>query len=149
MAHRLACRMGDRLAAVVSLAGAGATAEKACAPATSLAVLEVHGDADPIVRYQGGRVFDDGALEAHPSAPDTIRAWANRLGCPARVRPSVTTIDLDPHLPGAETTAERYGPCPRGSAELWTVHGGGHHVAGPEIMDGVRQFLVRHPKPRP
>jgi polyhydroxybutyrate depolymerase len=159
MAHRLACWMDDRLAAIVSLAGAGRAREEACPIASSLAVLEVHGDADPIVRYQGGRVLDSHELDPHPSAPQTIADWAERLGCsPKETRPKATaqssaprrsTIDLDPRLPGADTTVDAHGKCVRGTAELWTIHGAGHDIVHPEILARVGEFLAAHPKPGP
>jgi polyhydroxybutyrate depolymerase len=148
MAHRLACWMDDRLAAVVSLAGAGRAREEACAVATSLAIAEVHGDADSIVRFEGGRVFDSRELDPHPSAPDTIRDWAVRLDCPAGKAPQATTVDLDPRLPGAETTIESR-RCPRGVAELWTVHGGDHHLFTPALLTRIGAFLTAHPKQPP
>jgi polyhydroxybutyrate depolymerase len=141
MAHRLACEMDDRLAAIVSLAGAGRAREEACPIGASIAVLEVHGDADPIVRYQGGRVLDAHELDPHPSAPQTIADWADRLGCPPKAARK-SSIDLDPRLPGAETTIAAQGKCARGTAELWTIHGAGHDIVGPEI-------LAAHPKPGP
>jgi polyhydroxybutyrate depolymerase len=147
MAHRLACWMDDRLAAVVSLGGAGRGQEEACGIVSSIAVLEVHGEADPIVRYGGGRVFDRSDLDPHPSAPDTIRDWAGRLGCRANNRARPATLDLDPGLPGAETTVESYAGCPHGAAVLWTVRGGGHRVATPQILARAGDFLMSHPKP--
>jgi polyhydroxybutyrate depolymerase len=145
MAHRLACWMDDRLAAVVSVAGAGRMRDEACAVSTSLAIVEAHGDADPIVRYEGGRVFDSRELDPHPSAPDTIRDWAARLDCPARLAPRTTTADLDPRLPGAETKLESH-RCPRGVAELWTVHGGEHRLLTPALVSRIGAFLLAHPK---
>jgi polyhydroxybutyrate depolymerase len=149
MAHRLACWMDDRLAAVVSIGGAGRGPEEACAAVSSIAVVEVHGDADPVVRYQGGRVLGNREVDPHPSAPQTIRDWADRLGCLPSAKPKITTLDLDPRLPGAETTIESYGGCPHGTAELWTVHGGGHRVITPEMLAQIGTFLTNHPKPRP
>jgi polyhydroxybutyrate depolymerase len=147
MAHRLACFMDDRLAAVVSIGGAGRARDEACAPATPIAVAEVHGDADPIVRYQGGRVLNDRALDPHPSAPETFRDWATRLGCVGA--PRMTTADLDPRLPGAETTIAAYAGCPLGATELWTVHGGGHQIATPALLARVGEWLAVHPKAQP
>jgi len=147
MAHRLACLMDDQLAAVVSIGGAGRGPDEACAPvSSSIAVLEVHGDADPIVHYQGGRVFDNRALAPHPSAPRTFLDWAERLGCPVAAAPRATLVDLDPRLPGAETRVEGYASCSSGAAELWTVHGGGHQVATPALLARVGDFLAAHPK---
>jgi polyhydroxybutyrate depolymerase len=147
MAHRLACFMDDRLAAVLSISGAGRGREEACAPVSPIAVAEVHGDADPIVRYTGGRVFDDRALDPHPSAPDTFHDWAARLGCTGA--PKVSEVDLDPRLPGAETRIESHPDCPGGAAELWTVHGGGHQVMTPALLARVGEFLAAHPKAPP
>ncbi|HEY6476159.1 MAG TPA: PHB depolymerase family esterase [Polyangia bacterium] len=147
MAHRLGCFMDDRLAAVVSIGGAGRAREEACTPVSPIAVREVHGDADPIVRYDGGRVFNDRALDPHPSAPQTFHDWAERLGCSGA--PKLTTADLDPRLPGAETRIESYAGCPLGAAELWTVHGGGHQVATPALLARVGEFLAAHPKAAP
>ena len=146
MAHRLACYMDDRLAAIVSIGGAGRSREEACAPASTLAVLEIHGDADPIVRYGGGRVLDNQAAAPHPSAPETFHDWAERLGCPTETKPKTMTVDLDSRLPGAETKVESYTDCPHGSAELWTVRGGGHQVATPAMLARVGDFLADHPK---
>lgn len=146
MAHRLACYMDDRLAAIVSIGGAGRAREEACAPVSTIAVLEIHGDADPIVRYGGGRVLDNRAADPHPSAPETFHDWAERLGCPAQAKEKKTAVDLDPRLPGAETTIESYADCPHGSVELWTVRGGGHQVATPAMLARVGEFLVSHPK---
>ena len=150
MAHRLACYMDDRLAAIVSIGGAGRAREEACAPVSTIAVLEIHGDADPIVRYGGGHVLDNRGADPHPSAPETFADWAERLGCqaPARpqTKPKTTTVDLDPRLPGAETRIESYADCPHGSVELWTVRGGGHQVATPAMLARVGEFLAAHPK---
>jgi polyhydroxybutyrate depolymerase len=137
--------MDDQLTAVVSISGAGRASEEACAPVSSLAVLEVHGDADPTVRFEGGRVFDDRRLAPHPSAPQTMQDWAERLRCPVTRAPKVTMVDLDPRLPGAETRIESYA-CPGGAAELWTVHGGGHQLMTPALVARVGAFLAAHPK---
>jgi polyhydroxybutyrate depolymerase len=147
MAHRLACFMDDRLAAVVSIGGAGRARDEACAPATPIAVAEVHGDADPIVRYEGGHVLNQRSFDPHPSAPETFRDWANRLGCAGA--PQVTTADLDSRLSGNETTIESYAGCPLGAAELWTVHGGGHQIATPALLARVGEWLAAHPKAPP
>jgi polyhydroxybutyrate depolymerase len=146
MAHRLACYMDDRLAAIVSIGGAGRAPEEACAPVSTIAVLEIHGDADPIVRYGGGHVLDNRAADPHPSAPETFHDWAERLGCLLQAKPKTTAVDLDPRLPGAETKIESYTGCPHGSVELWTVHGGGHQVATPAMLARVGEFLTSHPK---
>ena len=149
MAHRLACYMDDRLTAIVSIGGAGRARGEACAAVSTIAVLEIHGDADPIVRYGGGHVLDNRAADPHPSAPETFHDWAERLGCSTEAKPKTKAVDLDPRLPGAETTIASYADCPHGSVELWTVRGGGHQVATPAMLERVGEFLASHPKTPP
>jgi polyhydroxybutyrate depolymerase len=140
MAYRLACRIGGSLAAVVSIGGAGPTGPESCLP-TDIAFLEVHGDADDIVRYDGGHVFDDPSVPAHLSARRTVRDWGVRLRC--EPEPSVLGHhDLSPSLPGEETEALGYTHCEnKGEAILWTVHGGHHILSTEPVLAEVWQFL--------
>ena len=75
MASLAACRMADTVAAVVLFAPAVGFAER-CSPSRAVSVLEVHGTADTIVPYAGGRAF--------------ISAWARRDGCTAE--PTTTRL---------------------------------------------------------
>ncbi len=145
MAQRLACDVGDRIAGVISVAGASPSPDVPCAQNSALAVLEIHGDADPIVHYAGGTVFDRTDVEAHASALDTAKYWAQRLSCSATPR-LVHSIDLEPYLPERETSVQRYDDC-RGTVELWTVKGGGHYVAlQPPALEAMWGFIQAHPK---
>jgi len=144
MTQRLACALSDRISAAASLAGAAPPAEQACLPAKSLALLQVHGDADEIVRYAGGRVFDSPELARFPSARQGFRDWAKRLACTGVALPAPDR-DLDARLPGAETRVERYANCGSGSVELWTVRGGDHFVGtGQQAFEAIWQFLSAH-----
>jgi len=145
MAHRLACDMSDRLAGIISVAGAASGPEVPCAPTTPLSVLEIHGDADPVVHYQGGVVFDRTDLPPHPSAVDTVKIWAQRLGCSGALH-DVGSADLEPYVAGNETGMQRFDGC-RGAVELWTVHGGAHYVAlQPPAIEAMWSFMLAHPK---
>jgi polyhydroxybutyrate depolymerase len=145
MAQRLACDVGERIAGVVSVAGAAPASDVPCAQNTTLAFLEIHGDADPIVHYAGGTVFDRTDVTAHTSAPETAKFWAQHLTCTGELH-DVQTLDLEPYVKADETTVQRYDGC-RGAVELWTVKGGGHYVAlQPPALDAIWSFVLAHPK---
>ena len=145
MAQRLACDVGDRIAGVISVAGAAPGSEVPCAQHTPLTFLEIHGDADPIVHYAGGTVFDRSDVTAHVSAPETAQYWARQLACEGELH-DVRTSDLEPYLPDRETRVQRFEGC-RGAVELWTVKGGGHYVAlQPPALEAMWSFVLAHPK---
>ena len=147
MAHRLACDLAPRIAAVVSIAGAGWKDPSRCAPSVPVSVLEIHGDADPIIRIGGGRVFDQDGRD-YPGAQDTVSAWAARLACDATSRPAAGPLDFDDLVAGPETTEADFTSC-RGGVDvaLWTVRGGGH-VPHPtrEGLRAVWAWMAAHPK---
>ena len=128
MAHRLACELDGLVAGIASVAGAGATAVEACPGKGPVRVLQVHGDADPIVPFAGGPLFGDERYPKAISAAQTASDWAKRFGC--KPKPSdAGTVDVEAKLAGPETNVSRFDGCARGAVELWTVHAGGHYVA--------------------
>jgi len=144
MTERLACALGDRITAAASLAGAAPPMTQACTASKKLALLEVHGDADDVVRYAGGTVFDSAALAPFPGLQQGFRDWSKRLGCTGAAQ-SGADRDLDPRLPDAETRVERFTNCASGSVELWTVRGGNHYVGtGQQAFEAIWQFLSAH-----
>jgi polyhydroxybutyrate depolymerase len=147
LAHRLACDLAPRVAAAVSLAGAGWKDASRCAPSEPVSVLEIHGDADDVVRIDGGRVFDQPVAE-YPSALDTIAGWARRDACSGALATDGKRIDFDATRPGADTLETPYSGCPAGvGVELWTIKGGSHHLApSPGALDAVWAWLEAHRK---
>lgn len=139
MSHRMACDAAPRIAGIVALAGDVWKDPSKCNPSASVAVLQVHGDADTIVPYAGS------ALE--PSAPDSVATWAQKNGCTGALTDTGRTIDLDSGLPGPETGVANYA-CSAGAAELWTIHGGQHVPAFilPDWGNDVFDWLMQHPK---
>lgn len=140
MAHRLACEIGGRLAAVVSLAGAVWQNPGACPAVSPVNVLQVHGDADETISYTGG--------PSYPSALQTAALWAQKNRCSGALEAGVDK-DLDVQLPGLETRAESYAGCPPGGAVgLWTIQGGGHIPRlGASWADEVWAYFSAHAKP--
>ncbi|RMH40869.1 MAG: hypothetical protein D6689_12470 [Deltaproteobacteria bacterium] len=149
MAYRLACDMADTFAAVVSIAGATFADSTACSPAEPVSVLQVHGDADQTILYDGGAIeFPDGAMRAYPSAADTVAMWAGYDGC-ATTTAAGTAFDLDLLAADAETTPSAYDGCPSGvGVELWTAAGSGHVMSFSDAVPGVFwAWMKAHPKP--
>jgi polyhydroxybutyrate depolymerase len=146
MSHRLACDAGDVFAAIASLAGATWKDAAHCHPSAHLSVLEIHGDKDTVISYQGGRF--NPALSDYPSAPDTVAEWAQLNGCTGPSRTAAERLDLDSQLPGSETRIDRYSQCPDTSVELWTIEGGSHIPSlQRSFTSTVWGFLNAHPKP--
>ena len=143
MAHRMACERAGRIAAIVSLAGATFTDAARCAPTEPVAVLEVHGTADPTIAYNGGLNLG----VTYPSAATSVARWAGYNHC-ASTTTSGTTFDLDTVILGAETRISRYDGCMGGAAELWSIEGGVHLPAlSAQWPTLTLDWLMAHPKP--
>jgi polyhydroxybutyrate depolymerase len=140
MSHRMACDAAPRIAAIVALAGDVWKDPSKCNPATPVAVLQVHGDADTMVPYQGSTL--------EPSAPESVGTWAQKNGCTGDLADTGMTLDIDTSLDGNETSIAKYS-CTAGAAELWTIHGGQHvpTFKMPDWGNDVFDWLMQHPKP--
>ena len=148
MAHRLACELSGTIAGIASIAGAAWKDSSKCTPTHPVTVLQVHGDADKIVRYRGGHVLDKMHMQPHPAAGETVARWAALDEC----GPSLVTgpsVDLEDKYEGAETVKAHHDGCAKGTAvALWTVRGGNHFISQkPRAIEAVVDFLLAHPKP--
>ena len=144
MAYRMAHEHGDAIAAIASLAGADQSRPRP-GPPEPVHVLQIHGTADTAIPYEGGTFRD----EALPGARDSVENWAAHNGC-AVTGTDTGTLDLDSGLDGLDTDVRRYtdGCRPGGSAELWTINGGGHVPAlSAHFTRLVVEWLLGHPKP--
>ena len=157
MSYRMACEQAGVFAAVVSLAGATFDDDADCAPSEPVAILEIHGTADDVIRFAGGTLSDIGPPNsphpAYPGAKETVASWAAYNGCASALTRASETLDIDAVINGPngpkETTIETATDCdPGGHVELWTIPGGGH---GPILSRTFGQlvidFLLAHPKP--
>ena len=144
MAHRLAHDHSGTIAAIVSLAGADQSVERPTPP-HPVHVLQIHGDADSAISYEGGDIRGG----AYPGARQSVENWAARNGCEGEGS-DAGMLDLVQTLAGMESTVTRYtnGCKAGGSAELWTIAGGAHV---PELSGHftrlVVEWLLAHPKP--
>lgn len=150
MAYRLACDHADRIAAIVSLAGAMWEDATKCQPQSPVAVLEIHGTSDSEVLFDGSPGSGMPGDGAYPSAETSVKDWAMLDGCALTPDTSAPPLDLDDQLAGAETTVEKYaeGCKAGGGAELWSIQGGSHlPTVSDTFREDVFQFLLAHPKP--
>jgi polyhydroxybutyrate depolymerase len=142
MSHRLACDSANRIAAIVALSGAGFTEAGDCRPTEPVAVLSVHGDADTLIRYEGGKIGD----QSYPGESKTVSDWAQRNGCSGDLL-EYGEVDVDQSRPGAEAQQRRYGACRGAAVELWTLRGSGHVPSlGSSWAQLVWGFFSAHPK---
>lgn len=158
MSHRLACDLSNRIAAIATLAGAVWNDPSKCNPTSQVSVLDVHGNADVVVNYDGGAVpaglvapgVPAETQPPYPSEAQTVSTWAAKNLCAGALAPNGLTLDLDTILPGAETSQSAYVRCPSGvDVELWTIAGGSHvpTLATPTWAESIYGFLKAHPKP--
>lgn len=147
MSHRLACDSSDRIAAIASLAGAVWDDPSRCNPSSKISVLDIHGNADSTISYDGGVVAGGGT---YPSELQTMSTWAAKNGCSGALTPTGQTYDVDSTLPGNETVESAYAGCPSGvDVKLWTIQGGAH-IPGlntPTWGELIWSFFKAHPKP--
>lgn len=118
MAGYLACALSSQIAAVAPVAGNHYTLTKlGCRPRRPVALLEIHGTADPVVPYQGipARIDPGWPL---PSIPSWVSAWARLDRCRPRARKNTVAP--------RQTLLTYTGCAPGGGVELYRLEGGGH-----------------------
>jgi polyhydroxybutyrate depolymerase len=147
LAHRLACDLAPRIAAVVSIGGAAWKDSSRCAPSEPVSVLEIHGEADEMVRFGGGRLFDVPGAD-YPGARDTVAMWAGKDGCTGALHPAGEPLDFDEAVGGAETTRSTFTPCRDGvSVDLWSVVNGSHVPRASHTgLVAIWAWMQAHPK---
>jgi polyhydroxybutyrate depolymerase len=128
--QRLGCDLAGRLAAIAPVAGPmPVPVAGSCHPSRPIAVLEIHGTADPLVPYGGGQV--------HGASGGVVRsvAWTfARWRAVDRCRPSPASALLpDTARDGTRVRVSRGSACTPGApVVLYTVTGGGHTWPGGE-----------------
>jgi polyhydroxybutyrate depolymerase len=131
MSFLVGCGLANRIAAIGGVAGAYSMPWSACKPSRPVPVIAFHGDADPIVPYQGGAVPPK--KFALPSIQDWVANWARFNGCAPR------PVDLPTR---GEVSGVHYTNCRQNAdVEFYTVHGGGHSWPGGEDLP---KFIVGH-----
>lgn len=146
MSHRLACDRSSTVAAIFSLAGAQWYDLGKCTPSERVSVVEIHGDADDTIVYDGGTTQGG----QYPAAPTTVTDWGTRNGCTGALTDTGQTLDVVATIGGSETHVAAFQGCPAGvDVQLWTMQGAGHIPIfnQPDWGERVWGFLSAHPKP--
>jgi polyhydroxybutyrate depolymerase len=140
MSYRMACERAADIAAIVSLAGASFDDPADCAPDAAVSVLQIHGDRDLTILYEGGAI-------TYPSALGSVERWAGYAGCATELTAGIRR-NLESNLDGNETRVDTMGACPDATGlELWTIEGGGHlPVVTEDFGDQVWAWMQAHPK---
>jgi len=159
MSHRLACQLGDRIAAIAAVGGANQYATTAsCTPPRPVPVMQIHGTKDPCWPYEGGNQAcaqrDD---LAKISVIESMRTWATINGCgpeggaqPLAIEKSIRTV----RIPWAGCRAETVLVRVEGGGHVWP--GGwayfGERRIGPMVSGWsanrvILDFFQRHPMP--
>jgi len=143
MAHRLACELSERIAAIAPVAG---VVGQSCNPTRPVAVFQVHGTSDNVIPFGGG------GFNGNESVMTTINRWATDNGCAAG---AATTFDH-----GDATCVTRSGCMAGADVTLCTIDGGGHQWPGGEsigVFNGTKSddldataamwtFFAAHPR---
>jgi polyhydroxybutyrate depolymerase len=151
MTARVACTYPDLLAAVAPVEGIQDLED--CNPVVRVPMVVFHGDADPLILYEGGFSEEVAELPAPdgsgrtmgdlddptfvpgapgPSVPSIVAKWADRNRCVGDPTDETITDDV---------TLARY-TCPNGGdVALYTIEGGGHTWPGSEFTVAAEGVL--------
>lgn len=145
MSYRMACRHADKIAGIATLAGATFADTADCAPSEPVNVLQVHGNDDETIAYDGGDIIG----VDYPSAQQTVDFWTAYNSCDTTPTTTANALDLDSSIDGAESGIDALGGCEQDVAvELWTIDGGRHvPPVTNDFSASVVDFLLAHPKP--
>ena len=141
MAYRLACDGFPGLTAIASLAGSSWGDEARCDAAPLVSVLQIHGDSDDSILYEGTLEYDSG----YPGATEVLARWSERAGCLLDLIEELPRIDLDSWMSGDETTVQRVREgCSGGvTMELWRIEGAGHYpILADDFADRLLDWLL-------
>ncbi|WP_425955886.1 alpha/beta hydrolase family esterase [Xylanimonas sp. McL0601] len=144
MALRMACEHADQVAAVVSVAGEMTDDASTCKPSKKVSVLQVQGDHDEVIHYDGGNGYTGAP---YPGAETTVQDWRTLDGCGDAATPGAS-LDLEGTIAGAETTPKSWSSCTDGTeVALWTIAGGLHSPTwSPEFGPQLADWMLAHPR---
>lgn len=150
MAHRLGCRLSNRIAAIASMTGTISTDDLTnCTPAFPMPVIHWHGTADGTVPYNSGQ------LPTLELVPSTMHYWLTKNNCTPF--DSLVTAIPDNVTDGYTIDKIEYSNCPGTvKVELWRINNGPHtwFYQPANDADGAKEFWrffrkFQHSSPAP
>ena len=133
--QRLGCELAGEISAIAPVAGPmAADLASRCQPVRPVAVLQIEGDADPIIPYNGGKVADfggrgEGGLVL--STQETVALWGRMDGCTGRSPVETLPPPQQATPDGTQVTRMHFLGCHAGAqVVLLTILGGGHTWPG-------------------
>jgi polyhydroxybutyrate depolymerase len=120
MAQRWACEPAGDITGIISISGVGPGApDPACQPSRPVTLVQIHGDADDVIRYDGGTLNGF----AYPSVRQNIESWTKLAGCAAgtqAARKEWRDFGL--------TVVDETWTCGRARVTHWRALGGAHNL---------------------
>jgi len=114
MANRLACEIGDQLAAVASLAGGTYADPTKCRDPKPVNYLQIHAADDVRIGYDSG-------LPLYAGGKATVEQWVTKNGCGAAGQKTLNK-DFVLAIPGNDTSMEAWRDCSTGkTVAFWTI----------------------------
>jgi polyhydroxybutyrate depolymerase len=110
-------------------------ADASCATTSPFTFLQIHGDADPTIKFTGGVLNKF----AYTSAEETLGRIASINKCDQQATSTSTKKNFDPAIPGDETDVKTLSGCLKPTT-LWRINGGLHSPKLPK--DYAQQILA-------
>ena len=138
MSNTLGCQGTDAFAGVAPVADPLDIGRATCMPAQQISVIGFHGYSDEYVPYEGGPGGGPRLPEPFPSIPDTLKAWAEIMGCTGM--PEVEMIS-------GRNKCEIYRQCGNGAEVGYCSIEGGHVLYQQNVLNIAEyawKFFAKH-----
>jgi polyhydroxybutyrate depolymerase len=148
MAFRMAAEHPDLVASIAAIAGTMDEQAPLPSPGGAVSILQIHGTADEVVFYGGGRLGNGLPFTGtYASAENVIDRWAQWNGCGELQVDQQPSLDLEGALTGLDTVVSR-APCPEGvTVEHWAILGAKHFPSwSSSFTAAMVEWLLAHPK---
>ena len=138
MSNTLGCQGADAFAGIAPVADPLDIGRATCMPAQQISVIGFHGYSDEYVPYEGGPGGGPRLPEPFPSIPDTLKAWAEIMGCTGM--PEVETIS-------GRNKCEIYRQCSNSAEVGYCSIEGGHVLYQQNVLNIAEyawNFFAKH-----